>query len=493
MMRRSFPPFVAPASAQRALGVGLLALASMGACGCSRGTGAGTSDGAAGGGGDVSVLEKDRFGTLTEDSFELVQDFTGPCEKTEGSVDVNLGHDAQSAVRSMYCQVYGEEPPEEVLSDWTNALINTEYVRRIDVARTFCRDAGDPCSIAYSNPWQAQVDLTEGCDKKTDRDLGAVMMYFSECPGGVNCSMDWANTHALGMDQPHVLYGFEDNAAGYYNPQNTGFWRREFLDARWAGLSFLALNTFGPDITAEGDSLARAAEALDDIGGGIGIALMDDTWGWGRFDAPFDRAPDLSDTENAASTIYQAKWKPFFEKIPAEHWYEYDGKPFVYFYNAGTLGPRDRAPAVIARLKEMFAADFGLEPFVAVDTAFFEDEEGMTQVADARFVWDSFNNGGPSNFTIDGVNFQQSMVRWDAVGRDRPGQIADASDRMRKGPQLLESFLQTSQDADIAVIATWNDLGEGTGINRNYDYFYGDRWLAPHHFMSLTREAQCNE
>jgi hypothetical protein len=40
------------------------------------------------------------------------------------------------------------------------------------------------------------------------------------------------------------------------------------------------------------------------------------------------------------------------------------------------------------------------------------------------------------------------------------------------------------------VIATWNDLGEGTGIHRNYDYYAGGRWLEPDHFMRLIRSSQ---
>jgi hypothetical protein len=63
---------------------------------------------------------------------------------------------------------------------------------------------------------------------------------------------------------------------------------------------------------------------------------------------------------------------------------------------------------------------------------------------------------------------------------------------MHKGPALLEDFLSTTSDANIAVIATWNDLGEGTGIHRNYDYFFGGEWLSPHHFLSLLRESQCD-
>jgi hypothetical protein len=41
------------------------------------------------------------------------------------------------------------------------------------------------------------------------------------------------------------------------------------------------------------------------------------------------------------------------------------------------------------------------------------------------------------------------------------------------------------------MIATWNDLGEGTGITRNYDYYCRGAWLPPHAFMQLIRGSQC--
>ena len=431
------------------------------------------------------------YGTVSFGEFELTPDYDEPCVASGGNIDVNLGHTPESAVRALHCQVFGSEPDDATTSTWADALRTREYVRRIDVARTFCNMAGKPCNLTFSDPWKSQVALEDGCEKKSSRELGAVMMFFSECPNGINCDMYWANTHALGMSTPHAIYAFAPTSAGYYHPANTGFWRRELLDARWAGLSFLLLNTYGPDMDANGKPLARAVEALDDIGGGIGLAMMDDTWSWGRGDiAPWNSVPSFYDTEGSASVIYQNKWKRFFQTIPEKYWYKHEGRPLIYFYNAGTLEPRDRAAPVIARMKQMFADDFGVEPFVAVDSAFFEDEAAMNGVADGRFTWDTYRFG-ESTSSLKGVTLKHSMVRWDSVGRDRPGEIANDQDRMHKGPQGLEGFLAASEDADIAVVATWNDLGEGTGIHRNYDYFYQDSWLPPHHFLSLLRAAQC--
>jgi hypothetical protein len=59
-----------------------------------------------------------------------------------------------------------------------------------------------------------------------------------------------------------------------------------------------------------------------------------------------------------------------------------------------------------------------------------------------------------------------------------------------KGPENLARVLEATRNADILVLATWNDLGEGTGINRAYDYWYQDRWLAPDVFMQMLRRAR---
>src|SRR5690606_26758686 len=102
-------------------------------------------------------------------------------------------------------------------------------------------------------------------------------------------------------------------------------------------------------------------------------------------------------------------------------------------------------------------------------------EAAMNAVANARFTWDTFRYG-ESISHLSGVTFRHAMVRWDAIGRDRPGELARADDLLHKGPENLESFLDASLDARVAVIATWNDLGEGTGVHRNYDYFHAGSW-----------------
>lgn len=468
-----------------------LALAIGGAAGCSRGSGeteapeAVSSTGASGG---TSLL-------VAEEEVVLIPEFEGPCARKSGpgaiEVDVNLGHTPEAFVRAAYCQVKGEEPTPDVLAEWSERLRTEPHTRRIDWVHTLCRDAGRPCSLVFSDPWQAHADLRLSCVKKTSRDLGAVFMLFSDCPGGVNCSMTWANTHAPGMQAPHPLFGWGERETGFYNPKNPGFWFRSLLDARYAGLQFLLLNIYGPELDWPEDVLAQMGAALDALDGGVKVALFDDP---DRFregsSPPWNAPPSFDDPLAAAQTLYDLKWKPFYSSVDPEHWYSFRGRPFIYFYNAGTLGPRERSTPVVARLKELFHADFDVVPFVAVDQAYFADET-MASAADARFAWDTFHHGGRSRSTLHGAIVDHFMPKWDSLGRDEPGTVASPDHRMAKGPELLQQYLNESADADLAVIATFNDLGEGTGIGRNYDYYYDGTWLTPQAFMRVTRQAQC--
>jgi hypothetical protein len=462
-----------------------------GACpDCLHGSGGGSIGSSGNGGGGMAEPPP----PVLSNQFTPREEYAGPCMKSNGPVDVNLGNSPEAFVRAAYCQVYGSEPSTDVVSMWAMQLRTVPYVRRIDVVHTFCRGAGRTCTLAYSDPWATDVDLSAMCTRKGTRDLGAVFMFFSDCPGRTNCAMDWANTHSLGMNAPTTRFAFGSNATDYYNPKSAGFWYRELLDARWAGLQFLLLNVYGPDLSGNPDPLAQLGQALMQAGSGVRIALFDDPWAWGKGSSPpeWQTAPSLSDTEGSANKLYQAKWKPFYTRVAKDDWYTVQGRPFIYFYNAGTLAPASAAAAVVSRMKQLFQQDFGVVPFVVADGAYFQDPN-MPNVADGRFTWDTIRSGKMSSYTMGPVKLDHFMVKWDSLGRDSPGAIASSTDRILKGTDLLGQMLSSSEDAQIAVIATWNDLGEGTGVERNYDYYVGGAWLPPTAFMGMTRAAQCSD
>jgi len=424
--------------------------------------------------------------------FELRPEWAGPCQRAD-SVDVNLGNAPKAFVRAAHCQITGRQPAPDAVESWAAKLEREPRTRRLDVVLALCKEHDRKCQLAYSDPWKAQPELGAAPAKKLKRDVGAVFMYFFNCPNEVNCKMDWANTHAPGMDQKHALLGFGGEATGYYVPSQPGFWRRELLDAKYAGLDFLLLNTYGPDI--EDGKLKPLATALDGLQDPVKIAFFDDTWTWGQpyFSKFWKQKPDLNDPEAAAKLIYEAKWKPFFSQVDKRHWYRFKGKPFVYFYNSGTLLPRTKAGALIAALKARFQTDFGEEAFVDADTAYFEDAT-TEKAADARYTWFTFNSPERrSRSTLKGHVIDHAMVKWDAVGRDHPGELPRQTDLILKDGSVLRRVLDDTKDSELLVIATWNDLGEGTGIHRNYDYYFHGQWQRPDYFMQLIRKSQSGQ
>jgi hypothetical protein len=358
----------------------------------------------------------------------------------------------------------------------------------------FCKEAGRKCELAYSDPWAKNPDvLGEPPVKKLKRDLGAVFMFFFSCPDDTNCKMDWANTHTPGMLHKSPLLAFGETKEDFYSPLRAGFWSRELMDAKYAGLDFLLPNTYGPDI--EDGKLKPLQDALDSLEDPVKIGFFDDTWTWGQpyFSDFWKQKPDLNDPEKAADLIYKAKWKAFFSQVDKKYWYRLKGKPFIYFYNSGTLMPRSKTGPVMKRLKEKFKADFGEEPFVVADGAYFEDPT-METIADSKYMWFTFNSPQKrSRETMNGHIIDHAMVKWDATGRDHAGEPPRPSDLIVKDERFLRKVLKESEDAEVLVIATWNDLGEGTGFNRNYDYYFRGQWQRPDYFMRLTRKAQAGE
>jgi hypothetical protein len=424
--------------------------------------------------------------------FRLKKEWDGPCARSE-MIDVNLGHAPEAFVRAAHCQIHGREPAADLVQHWAGELRKNPRVRRIDTVMALCATSGRKCEFQYSDPWESQPELLDPPKKTTKRDIGAVFMYFFNCPGPTNCGMEWANTHAVGMKQEHPLLGFGEQKAGYYVPTHAGFWQRELLDAKYAGIDFLLLNTYGPDI--ENGKLKPLADALKSVKDPVKIAFFDDTWSWGQpyFSKFWTQKPDLNDPEAAAELIYTGKWQPFFRQIDKAHWYRFKGRPFMYFYNSGTVEPRSKSAALIEKLKARFKAEFGEDPFIVADSAYFDDAR-LPKVADSKYQWFTFNNPmRRSRETMNNHVVDHAMVKWDAVGRDRPGDVSKPSDLIVKDEKLLKRVLRESKDAEVLVLATWNDLGEGTGINRNYDYYLNGRWARPDHFMRFVRASQAGE
>ena len=425
-------------------------------------------------------------------------------KKTE-RVDVNLGHAPEMFIKALWKQFTGQLPGRELVERYQEQLGSKSLPRRIDLAVTLAEEAGVHPEWVYSDPWERQVVLGPSSSKTLTRDVGAVFMFFFTSPDAPNGGAGWANNHAPGMYDPAALYKFGEPSRqahkdGLYHPENAGFWYREMQDARHAGLDFALLNVYGPDLDhARMDPLRTALKRLTDEHGSntIKLGLFDDTWTWGQpwFGSFWEQKPDCRDVEGAAQLLYEAKWQPFFKAIPRDHWYLVNNRPMIYFYNSNTLQNRENFDRVLPVMKTLFKRDFGIDPWVAVDTA-FNYRSSMKEVSDSHFKWYTFDlPGNHASETRNGITLTHSMVRWDPIsrGNSRVARAARLDDLLAKDDAILKRVLNGTRDSDILVLATWNDLGEGTGINRCYDYYWDGGWKQPNHFMDLIRRSQAGE
>jgi hypothetical protein len=348
-------------------------------------------------------------------------------------VDVNLGHTPESFVRAAHAQLTGQPAPDGLVKHWARELRESPRLRRVDLVRLLAKESSRTCELCFGDPWQAHPELLGAPERGTQRQVGAVLVT------------DAANMNGSSRALDHDL-------------------ERELLDAKWAGLDFLLLAASGASLPpGQPQALVQALAALTEP---VKLAL-------------FDRADGASE----ASAVYSQKWRPFFRQVDRHHWYRFKGKPLVYFDGARSSSER------LAQLKRAFEQELGESPFLCVAGPHIDDA-----LVDARFDWFTFDLPAKrSRSTKNGHIVDHAMVRWDSVERERPGELATPADLLVKGSELLEQVLSDSRDAELLVLTSWNDQGDGTGIHRNFDYWVSGSWLSPEHFMRKIRVSQSTE
>ena len=452
---------------------------------------------------DADVLANER--AETKSFFELKPKSDMERLSLEAVHDLNLGESPSAFIKALWKQFTGRIPGEDLVKDYSSQLGSGTYPRRIDLGIALAEKAGVQPKWQYSDPWRTQKILKPAASKELAREVGAIFMFFFTSPVGPNGGPGWANNHVPGMTTPASIYRSKSTNRnipkdGLYHPDNPGFWYREFRDSRHAGLDFLLLNVYGPDLKLSAVSaLQSGLERLREEDGKnvVKLGLFDDTWTWGQpwFGAFWEQKPDCLKVVETSKVLYESKWKPFFKALPREHWYLIDGRPMIYFYNSNTLQNRQNFDCVLPAMKEMFKRDFGVTPWVAVDTA-FNYRPAMKLASDSHFKWYTFDlEKNYASETRRGITLSHSMVRWDGVSRGNGSKerAATTEDLIVKDDRILRQVLDDTRQSDILVLATWNDLGEGTGINRSYDYYWDGKWKQPNHFMELIRRSQSGE
>jgi hypothetical protein len=320
----------------------------------------------------------------------------------------------------------------------------------------------------------------------------AHFFYWYDAPGNnADPAQMVFDPHGLSNTGPWPGYGRTPAPGGHYSSMNTEWWEAAFADCKRAGVDAVDLICWGnhPFPWFQIDVLKKyMVPALERSGTDLKIALFDDTtsecceWnmdngrGYG-VDVPMP----LSNSDNW-SYFYDRKIKLFYEAIPRQYWathngqgVEAGGRPLIitytsaWFADVGTHGA-----AMWEAIRAAFARDFktasgeGIQPFFVHEASWVANGAGAT--ADSSYSWGAAlfgpSVGGGSGWRTGtiGPGYDDRLIRSPGNFRDRDlgGFLTSTYSGSYDGNRLW--------DCDLLLMETWNELWEGTGIERCVDY-----------------------
>jgi len=369
----------------------------------------------------------------------------------------------------------------------------------------FVTNSGSTVLTVYQNgaPDCVELDFKRGAEtenllygpvRKPNTQIGAFLFYWYDAPYN-NADPSLMIYHPYGLiGNPWIGYN-----NGYYSMLNQYWWEAEFADMRKAGVDIAALISWGDHVSVAN----YMVPALERSGCGIKIAMFDDTTSecceWnvdqGRSYHPHEKMP--LDNQDNWVYFYDRKIKPFFLAVPQKYWathngesLENGGRPIIITYTAAWFtGVSSSGTALWQWIKDRFAADFkdangnGIVPWVIHENSWFQ--QGGAGSADGRYAWGAA--------TCWGISYELAGYRVTSIGPgydDRlirsPGSYADRYD----GRRLIRSFNgQQAFVSNLIMLETWNELWEGTSVQRCRDYTRSaGGYLPDTYYMDISRE-----
>jgi hypothetical protein len=233
-------------------------------------------------------------------------------------------------------------------------------------------------------------------------------------------------------------------------------------------------------------------EALDRSGVGIKIALFDDTTSecceWNLANGRgYNSTPQMPLSNTANWTyFYDLKIKPFFQAVPKKYWathngasLEAGGRPIIITYSSSFYTDVNTYGASMWNtIKSSFARDFkdtngnGITPFIVHERSWFDQGGGST--ADSQYAWGAALNG-PSVMSYNnyytgcvGPGYDDRLIRSPGSHHDRA--LGSYMQAWYNGTYSGKSLW----DCNLLIEETWNELWEGTGIERCVNYTGSD-------------------
>jgi hypothetical protein len=249
------------------------------------------------------------------------------------------------------------------------------------------------------------------------------------------------------------------------------WWNAIVRQALDAGLGWLAAACWGQDTSADPAGLGPLLRAVDANGGGLKIALFDDTTsevlrknrakGHGYQTSPrFDLA-DLDGTgEGGLQYFYDQQWKRFFQTVPDRYRLKIDGRPVIFMWLGGDVwySHQDSFHTVLQGLRNATYRDFGFDPFVIPDVT-WSRLDPLTD-ADAYNDWFIPNLRNVTLTSFNNISVGHLIAGYDCSRCSPPGPVVDRQD----GRMYISSLETVAALSDLVLIEGFVDVDENAHL-----------------------------
>ena len=261
-----------------------------------------------------------------------------------------------------------------------------------------------------------------------------------------------------------------------WNARTMAWWNGVVRQAVYARLGWIAAASWGEETTADPAMLDPLLRAIDANGGGLKVALFDDTTsevlrknrdrhGAWALTPRFDLADLEGRGEGGLRYFYDQQWKRYFATIPDRYRLKINDRPVVFMWHGGFEWYANQSAfhSLLEALRAATRRDFGVDPFVITEESWYRLDPSARPDAlydwfdPARTNWTSTNFAGMTvGNVIPGFNCPCDPPH--PVVERQNGELLRAG-LSAIGPRadlvLLEGLVNVDENAEFVETLTW--------------------------------------
>ena len=262
-----------------------------------------------------------------------------------------------------------------------------------------------------------------------------------------------------------------------WNARTVAWWNAMVGQAVYARLGWIAAASWGETTTADPVMLDPLLRAIDANGGGLKVALFDDTTsevlrknldrhGTWSLTPRFDLADLEGRGEGGLRYFYDQQWKRYFATVPDRYRLKVNGRPVVFMWHGGFEWYSNQSAfhALLEALRAATRRDFGVDPFVIPEESWYRLDPSTRADAlydwfdPARRNWTSTNFAGVTvGHVVPGFNCRACDPPHPVVERENGNVLRAGLDAVapRADLVLLEGLVNVDENAEFVETLTW--------------------------------------